>query len=88
MLLADVNDGEEHARELAALLKGRHAHVNLIPMNDVRELPYHHPEAERTRMFIEILEASGTAATARKKKGADIDAACGQLRLTQHESKV
>ena len=81
--MAEVNDAPEQARELVALLQGRVAHVNLIPMNDVRELPYHHPEAERTRQFVAILEKAGIPVTVRKRKGADIDAACGQLRLKQ-----
>ena len=81
VLLGGLNDKPEHARELAGLLSRRNAHVNLIPMNEVETLPFHEPTAPRTREFIDILENSGVAATARKRKGADIDAACGQLRL-------
>jgi 23S rRNA (adenine2503-C2)-methyltransferase len=81
VVLAARNDGSEQARELAQLLQGRNAHVNLIPMNTVSELPYHDPAAERLRTFVEILERAGLTTTIRKRKGADIDAACGQLRL-------
>lgn len=81
VLLGGLNDKPEHARELAGLLSRRNAHVNLIPMNEVETLPFHEPTAPRTREFIDILENAGIAATARKRKGADIDAACGQLRL-------
>lgn len=81
VVLGGRNDGSEHARELAKLLRGRNAHVNLIPMNAVTELPFHDPEAERLRKFIEVLEDGGITTTVRKRKGADIDAACGQLRL-------
>jgi 23S rRNA (adenine2503-C2)-methyltransferase len=84
VLLGGRNDGVEQARELAALLKGRNAHVNLIPMNAVSELPFHDPEAQRLREFVEALEEGGITTTVRKRKGADIDAACGQLRL-RHE---
>ena len=84
VVLRDRNDDAESARKLARLLHGRNAHVNLIPMNAVNELPFHDPAAERLRQFIEILERAGIVVTVRKRKGADIDAACGQLRL-RHE---
>ena len=81
VLLGNVNDRPEHARELAALLRGRNAHVNLIPMNGVSELPFHDPTGPRTQRFVALLEEEGVVVTVRKRKGADIDAACGQLRL-------
>jgi len=87
VVLAGRNDSVELARELAALLRGRNAHVNLIPMNTVSELPFHDPAAERLGAFVEVLDRSGVTATVRKRKGADIDAACGQLRL-KHEAAV
>ncbi len=83
VLLGGVNDSVSHARELATLLRGRGAHVNVIPMNQVKQLPFETPSSGRTRQFIEILEADGVKATIRKRKGEDIDAACGQLRLEQ-----
>ena len=86
VLLGGVNDSEKTARDLANLLRHRGAHVNLIPMNAVETLPFTAPSAPRTQEFVAILEAAGIAATVRKRKGADIDAACGQLRL-KHESK-
>ena len=86
VLLGDINDAPAHAHQLAKLLTGRNAHVNLIPMNRVAELSYHDPAAPRTEEFLQILESRGIAATVRKRKGADIDAACGQLRLT-HERR-
>ena len=81
VLLGGLNDQSEHAHELAGLLRRRNAHVNLIPMNEVETLPFQEPTAPRTDEFIAILEDAGVAATVRKRKGADIDAACGQLRL-------
>jgi 23S rRNA (adenine2503-C2)-methyltransferase len=81
VVLDGRNDSQELARELAELLRGRNAHVNLIPMNAVSELPFHDPAAERLRAFVETLERAGVTTTVRKRKGADIDAACGQLRL-------
>jgi 23S rRNA (adenine2503-C2)-methyltransferase len=80
-VLRDRNDSSAEARQLAALLRGRNAHVNLIPMNMVSGLPYTDPFAERVREFTQILEQGGVTTTVRKRKGADIDAACGQLRL-------
>lgn len=87
VVLEGRNDSVELASELAALLRGRVAHVNLIPMNAVSELPFHDPAAERLRAFIDVLDAAGVKTTVRKRKGADIDAACGQLRL-KHEASA
>lgn len=81
VLLGNTNDLPEHARELATLLKNRKAHVNLIPMNVVSELPFDAPTLPRTIRFLSILQNAGINTTVRKRKGADIDAACGQLRL-------
>lgn len=80
VLLNGINDSPEHAEELAWLLRGRNAHVNLIPMNGVSELLMTAPGAPDTAQFCSILEQCGITATIRKRKGADIDAACGQLR--------
>lgn len=86
VLLSGVNDQPEHAEELADLMRGRNVHVNLIPMNGVSELVMTAPGEPLTRRFCGILEARGIPATVRKRKGADIDAACGQLRLNRTES--
>jgi 23S rRNA (adenine2503-C2)-methyltransferase len=81
VLLGGINDTPLLARQLAALLRGRNAHVNVIPMNSVRELPFKNPGSLRTRRFVDVLQSEGIKVTVRKRKGADIDAACGQLRL-------
>jgi 23S rRNA (adenine2503-C2)-methyltransferase len=83
VLLAGVNDQPEHARELAALLHGRPALVNLIPYNPVAGLPFHAPKSAATARFAEILQHGGLSAAIRYRKGDRIDAACGQLRRTQ-----
>lgn len=82
-LLGGVNDAPEHARELASLLRRRNAHVNVIPMNPVTTIDLHAPASPRTSTFVETLRSGGVNVTVRKRKGADIDAACGQLRLTE-----
>lgn len=81
VLLAETNDQPRHARQLAALLSPRNAHVNLIPMNTVDVLDWTAPGEPQTQRFATILQEAGVATTVRKRKGADIDAACGQLRL-------
>ncbi len=86
VVLGGVNDGMEQARELATLLRGRNAHVNLIPMNPVEETGFDAPLQARLRQFVETLEQTGTPTTIRKRKGADIDAACGQLRLKKEQT--
>ncbi|MDG1895500.1 MAG: 23S rRNA (adenine(2503)-C(2))-methyltransferase RlmN [Fuerstiella sp.] len=83
VLLAGVNDQPHHAEELSGLLRGRNCHVNLIPMNGVTELVMTAPGEPRTHQFCELLKDRGIPATVRKRKGADIDAACGQLRLNR-----
>ena len=88
VLLSGVNDAPEHARQLAKRLQSRVAHVNLIPMNGVSELEFVAPTAPRTDEFVQVLESFGIPATVRKRKGADIDAACGQLRLAREKNSV
>jgi len=80
VLLADVNDRPEHARELAALLHGRQALVNVIPFNEVAGLPYRMPAPNALANFTGILRQGGISIKVRKRKGSEIDAACGQLR--------
>ncbi|MHB1422018.1 MAG: 23S rRNA (adenine(2503)-C(2))-methyltransferase RlmN [Gemmataceae bacterium] len=80
VLLRDINDQAGLAAELAKLLRGRQAHVNLIPFNDVEGLPYHRLTQQALTDFTEILRGAGISVKVRKRKGADIDAACGQLR--------
>jgi 23S rRNA (adenine2503-C2)-methyltransferase len=81
VMLRGVNDGQHHAKELGILLKNRHAHVNLIPMNSVEPLTFAEPQKKTIHDFVTTLENYGVTATVRKRKGEDIDAACGQLRL-------
>lgn len=80
VLLHGLNDDVSHARQLAALLRGRRAHVNLIPFNDVQGLPYRRPTAEALAAFTAPLRQAGLSVKVRKRKGSEIDAACGQLR--------
>ncbi len=80
VVLGGVNDRPAHARQLANLLRGRKAHVNLIPWNDVTGLPYKRPADTDLAAFIDTLRRAGVSVTVRHRKGADIDAACGQLR--------
>ena len=80
VLLGGLNDDVTHARELACLLHGRRAHVNLIPFNDVAGLPYRRPSPEALAAFLTPLRQQGISVKVRKRKGSQIDAACGQLR--------
>jgi 23S rRNA (adenine2503-C2)-methyltransferase len=80
VLLGDLNDRPEHARQLAGLLRGRPMLLNVIPYNPVAGLPFRTPTAEAQRQFREILEQAGLAIQFRRRKGDEISAACGQLR--------
>ncbi|MGE3804325.1 MAG: 23S rRNA (adenine(2503)-C(2))-methyltransferase RlmN [Gemmataceae bacterium] len=80
VLLRDVNDGVAQARELAGLVQGRCAHINLIPFNDVDGLDYRRPTDQALSAFTEELKKHNVSVKVRKRKGSAIDAACGQLR--------
>ncbi len=80
VLLGDINDGPQHASELSRLLLGRCAHINLIPFNDVPGLPYRRPTDAAVQTFVRRLKQDGLSVKVRKRKGSEIDAACGQLR--------
>ena len=79
-LIAGENDSEEDARLLAQLLKPQHGHLNLIPVNRVRERNYRRPTASTIVNFHKKLEKYGINVTIRREMGPDIDGACGQLR--------
>lgn len=79
-LIHGVNDSMENADELAGLIKKLHAHVNLIPVNNVEERDYSKGSHEEIRAFCERLIKKGINATIRRELGSDISASCGQLR--------
>jgi 23S rRNA (adenine2503-C2)-methyltransferase len=83
VLLADINDEPQHAEQLATVLAGREALLNVIPYNPVTGLPFRTPTMERQLLFRKILERRGLRVRFRHRKGDDIDAACGQLRRSQ-----
>ncbi len=86
VLLAGVNDTERDAVEMGRLLRGRSAHVNLIPFNPVAGTPYLAPSTRAVREFAATARAQGLNVTVRDTRGREADAACGQLRarvLTQ-----
>jgi 23S rRNA (adenine2503-C2)-methyltransferase len=78
-LIEGLNDGVKEARELAALLKKRLCHLNLIPFNAVPELELSPSAQTVVQAFTAILRSSGVKVTVRRRLGADIAAACGQL---------
>ena len=90
-LLADVNDSVSHAEELGKLLR-KHLgnipiHVNLIRLNEVKERSFKTPATARAKAFISALERFRITATLRRRLGADVDAACGQLRSKTLENE-
>ena len=86
-LIEGVNDSEDHAYALARLLKGRGYHVNLISVNPIKERNYRGSAVSSVSAFRKILEKYHINVTIRKKLGADIDSACGQLRLEYSDGK-
>lgn len=79
-LVKGVNDGREQAMELVQLIKGMNCHVNLIPVNPIKERDFRQTEGPQIGNFKNVLEKNGIACTIRREMGRDIDGACGQLR--------
>ena len=79
-MIRGVNDRTEHARELAERCKGLNCHINLIPLNEVKERDCLRSRAPDIEDFKLVLEKYGRNVTIRREMGSDIDAACGQLR--------
>ncbi len=86
-MMADINDTELAARELAEFARPLSAHVNLIPLNPTPGYENPGTDPESIEWFQELLESFGVNATVRANRGTDIDAACGQLRA-EHRVKV
>ena len=79
-LVHGVNDTQEDAEELIRILKSRNCHLNLIPVNPIKERDFQQPSRKNALNFKNKLEKSGINVTIRREMGADIDGACGQLR--------
>jgi 23S rRNA (adenine2503-C2)-methyltransferase len=78
-LMEGVNDSEEDAHTLTKLVRGIPCKLNVIPMNPHADAPYRPPSKQVMDRFTAILHAAGLRVTLRRNRGADIDAACGQL---------
>jgi len=85
ILIDGVNASKQDAESLARLLKGVQCNVNLLPVNPVEEFHLKPPSQETIEMFCKTLEKHGIVVTLRKRKGDNIKAACGQLRLQRHK---
>ena len=81
ILIEDINDSLDQAKELTKIARELHAHVNCIPYNKVEGLEWKRPSVHRQDAFVDVLRKGGVSVTIRREKGHDINAACGQLRL-------
>lgn len=79
-LISGVNDSEECAKQIISLLKGSLCHINLIPVNNVKERNYIKSSTSQIKIFSKIIQNAGIEVTIRRELGSDINAACGQLR--------
>ncbi len=79
-LIVGVNDSDQDARQLHQILGGKNCHVNLIPVNPIKERDYRAPAMQAVSTFKNKLEKYGINVTIRREMGRDIDGACGQLR--------
>ncbi len=87
-LVAGVNDNDKEAEELSKLLKNHNGHVNLIPVNPIKERDFKRSDKARIYAFQNKLEKNGINVTIRREMGRDIDGACGQLRRRQKEEQT
>ncbi len=87
-LVQGVNDNLDEARELAELIKDQHGHVNLIPVNPIKERSYVQSGKKEVAAFKNYLESRGINVTVRREMGRDIDGACGQLRKSYIDKKM
>ncbi len=87
-LIRGVNDTEEDARELIRILGPRNCHLNLIPVNAVKEYNLKQPDRKNAQNFKNKLEKYGINVTLRRELGADIDGACGQLRRSYVRTRI
>lgn len=85
ILLEGINDQEHHAEELAKLIKGMNAYVNLIPYNNTENLGFHRSKTIQIMRFYDILKKNRINVTIRREFGSKISAACGQLRSKEEE---
>ena len=86
-LVQGVNDQHEDAEELIHILKNRNCHLNLIPVNPIKERDFKKPSRKGAENFKNKLEKSGINVTIRREMGSDIDGACGQLRRRYIEAR-
>ena len=86
-LIDGVNDSKEHAHELGRLLSGMLCHVNLIPVNPIKEKNFKRSEKNAIKVFTETVETYKISATVRRRLGSDINASCGQLRAEENSRK-
>lgn len=87
-LVKGVNDKKAQAQELSKLLHGINCHVNLIPVNPIKERKFQQSERTNVQEFKKLLEKNGINATIRREMGRDIDGACGQLRKRHMDDKI
>ena len=85
-LVGGVNDTDEDAERLVKLVSGMNCHINLIPVNPIKERDYVQSDHEEILKFKNKLEKNGINVTIRRERGSDIDGACGQLRR-RHAAK-
>ena len=85
IMLKNVNDKEENAKELANLLKGMNCYVNLIPYNETSHIEYKKSDKESVMKFYDILKKNRINVTIRREFGSEVEAACGQLRSNYEE---
>ncbi len=87
-LIDGINDSVEHAHQLKRLLKGFPCHINIIPLNEIKESGLKRSNPRAIDRFVDTLTKNGLNVTKRREMGLDIDGACGQLRASFHNNDL
>ena len=85
-LIDRLNDNVYDAKELASKIKGFPCHVNVIPINEIEDMPYKRSSESRIKVFVQTLKTLGVQVTRRRELGQDIEGACGQLKRSYLDS--
>lgn len=88
VLIQDLNDTDRHIDKLYELFHKKNIHINLIPLNEIKEFKYNSSSEKNSKLFQKKLMKKGINSTIRQKKGEDIDGACGQLRISYESGET
>ena len=87
VLIQDINSDKFHSEGIIKLLKGINCKLNIIPCNEISGIKFHRPSKNQVEFFVKTLEKAKIHVTLRRARGHDINAACGELRLSKYKDE-